>query len=64
MISVEIRINGEVIKTVSAVNTGKCSCGVKDCRLYETNTANIIEHRRSKGAVELAKKMLLLADVL
>ena len=55
MITVSILINGEPIYARSAVNITK---GKSDKSEYKCDDGTIIEHKRTEGAVMLAKKML------
>lgn len=60
MITVSILVNGRPIYTRTAVNTRKD--GQNGGRLYKIDDGNKIEHERTAGAIELAKKMLDLID--
>lgn len=54
MITVTILINGNPILTRTAVNKGEAD----GCHKYHLDSGNTVLHKRSEGAVKLAKKML------
>ena len=56
MISVSISINANAIYARSAVNQSQVNKNGEDT--YLVDDGSIIYHRRSKGAVVLAKKLL------
>jgi len=58
MITVAILINGKPIFARSAVNVSKPSLSDVSIHTYKTDTGDIIKHRRTNGAVQLAIKML------
>ena len=65
MISVEVKINGRLIETVHAVNTGRYdSDGRAQYDVYEdtkdTTASATIFHRRYLGALPLASRLLTL----
>lgn len=61
MITVTISINGEPIFTRSARNTLKENS--KGEAKYITDARRVIWHKRSRGAIALAKKILDTIDV-
>ncbi len=61
MITVEIKINGEVIGKISAINKGVPQDGFKgedDLRVYQLSNGKKLYHRRGYGALVLARNML------
>ena len=58
VISVSIAINASPIFTRSAVNRGENDLRRKGYSAYEVDTGEVIYHKRSAGAVKLAKKLL------
>lgn len=56
MITVTILINGNPILTRSAVN--RIELNDQGETKYTTDAGDVLYHKRDKGAVELAKKML------
>ncbi len=55
MITVSISINGQPIFTRTAVNISNMPLDICD---YKVDSGEIIQHKRSDGAVELARKLL------
>lgn len=56
MITVTIQINGTTIYSRSARNTGRLD--EKGQTAYDVDTGDVVFHKRSLGAVKLAKTLL------
>lgn len=58
MITVTILINGQPIYTRSAVNISPVGTPSVEAHTYHLDTGEKLKHKRTDGAVVLAKKML------
>ena len=56
MITVAVLINGQPIATRSAVNVGEDP--LADLTIYKSDDGSIVTHRRTEGALVLARKLL------